>query len=396
MRNRVAATVLLGAVLLGCPHGAPPGPSDAVDLVVIAPHPDDEVLMAGGVLEQAVKARRRAAVIVLTNGDLGCFDDRDGEVRQAETVSALTALGLREDDVHFLGYPDGHLDQLGAAPLSPVAWRQPDGTCTTRATTRATRGAGRVDEHTARTGRPAPFTAPALTEDLAALLRRLAPHDVYLPHGIDAHPDHAATYVFFRRALAHLERGPVVVHRAVVHQGPCWPADCAKPYAPATPLPDLPAPLDAYRPNERVFIDGRRELELIAHYASQLGANVEQDWLAGFARRDEAFFTETLRRDTSGRWTAAETVRLTELPAVDGASLRLESGETLSVSVQAARVVLRTGDRVVAQWERIGAQPPFVFRVATRRDSNGFAEWSLWGSGEFSGTRVLHGFPVER
>lgn len=393
MRNRGVATVLLGLLLTACPHGAPPEPADAVDLVVIAPHPDDEVLMAGGVLEQAVKAGRRVAVIVLTNGDLGCFDDRDGAVRQAETVSALTALGLAEDDVHFLGYPDGHLDQLGATPLPPVAWRKPDGTCATRSTTLATRGAGHLDEHTARTERPAEFTAPALTEDLAALLRRLRPRDVYLPHGIDTHPDHAATYVFFRRALAHLARGPITVHRAVVHSGTCWPTDCAKPYAPAAPLPPLPAPLDGYRPTERVSIDGRQKLERIAHYASQFGASAQQDWLAGFARRDEAFFTETLRRDASGRWTSPETVRALEVPATDGAALRLESGEVLSVSVDERHVGLRSGERLVARWDRIGAQPPFVLRATTRRESNGYAEWSLWGAGEFSGTRVLHAFP---
>ena len=396
MRNRVAATVLLGLALSGCPRGTPPEPADAVELVVIAPHPDDEVLMAGGVLEQAVKAGRRAAVIVLTNGDLGCFDDRDGAVRQAETVAALEAIGLDEDDVHFLGYPDGHLDQLGATPLPPVAWREPNGTCGTRATTLADQGAGHVDEHTLRTGHPAPFTAPALTEDLAALLRRLAPHDVYLPHGIDAHPDHAATYLFFRRALAHLARGPVTVHRAVVHSGTCWPTDCAKPYAPAAPLPALPPPLDDYRPSERVSIDARQKLELIAHYASQFGASAAQDWLAGFARRDEAFFTETLHRDTSGRWTSPETVRAIEVPVSAGATLHLESGELLAVSVEDAAVTLRSGERVVARWDRIGAQPPFVLRATTRRESNGYAEWSLWGAGEFSGTRVLHGFPSNK
>ncbi|MEW6430947.1 MAG: PIG-L family deacetylase [Myxococcota bacterium] len=393
MRKRVAATVFLTACLLGCPHAAPAPRDETVDLVVIAPHPDDEVLMAGGVLEQAVKAGRRAAVIVLTNGDLGCFDDRDGALRQAETVSALAALGLDEDAVHFLGYPDGHLARLGATPLREVDWRAPDGTCATRRTTLATRGAGHLDEHTRRTGRPAPFTAPALTGDLAALLERLAPRDVYLPHGLDEHPDHAATYLFFRRALARLVRGPVTVHRAVVHAGPCWPTDCATSLAPDEPLPELPAPFDGYRPTERVPIEGRRKLALIAHYASQAPGGAERDWLAGFARRDEAFFTETLRRDASGRWTTVEAERTGELPIAEGATVSLESGATLAVAVTDSSVTLHADGRVVARWERIGAQPPFSLRVTTRRDANGYAEWSLWGAGEFAGTRVLRGFP---
>ncbi len=350
--------------------------------------------MAGGVLARAAAQGRRAAVIVLTNGDLGCFEDRDGARRQGETIDAISALGLREEDVHFLGFPDGYLEHLGATPLPPVAHRAPDGTCTTRETTLASRGAGRQDAHRARTGRPAPFTAGALTEELAALLQRLTPRDVYLPHGLDAHPDHAATYVYFRRALARIERGPVTVHRAVVHAGPCWPTDCGTPFGPDERLPALPAPLDGYAPTERVTVDGRQKLALIARYPSQLDGSVERNWLAGFARRDEAFFTETLRRDTSGRWVAVEATRRADLEVTDGATVRLEGDEALSVKVDEAQVILSAGEHVVARFDRLGVRAPLRLEVVTRRDSSGYAEWSLWGDDALAATTVLRRIPA--
>lgn len=308
MSRRVVASLLGCLLLAGCPRWAGPTRRPAVDVLVIAPHPDDEILLAAGVLRRAVEAGQRAAVLVLTNGDLGC--ERDGEVRQAETVAALEALGLTEDDVHFLGYPDGHLALLGEAPLPAVAHLQ-RGVCGVRAMTTAARGAGRRDVHARRTGRGAPFTAEALTGDLAALLAELAPHDVYLPHGIDAHPDHAATYVYFRRALDRLEHGPRTVHRGVVHAGRCWPTDCAQPYQPTAMMPPLPEPLAAYAPDERLPVAPAWKLRLIARFASQTGPSAEQDWLAGFARREEVFFTERLVRQASGRWVSEGSTAVT-------------------------------------------------------------------------------------
>ncbi|MCA2977910.1 MAG: PIG-L family deacetylase [Myxococcaceae bacterium] len=273
-----------------------------VDVLVLAPHPDDEVLMAGGALAAAVARGAQVAVVVVTNGDLSCA--RDGRQRQAETVTALASLGVHEAQVRFLGYPDGHLSRLGDAPLAPLERIGPDGACARADVTWATRGLGGVDERTRRTGRPAPYTAAALTEDLAAVLEALEPGDVYLPHGIDMHPDHAMTYVFFRRALDRLARAPLRAHRSVVHASdPCWPSDCRAPLSPTTPTPPLPGALGGYHPTERVPVDAARKLAAITTYRSQLEGPVESDWLAGFARTDEAFFVERYRRD-GGPWVA--------------------------------------------------------------------------------------------
>lgn len=290
--------------LMACTHRVA-GAGEEVDLLVIAPHPDDEVLLAAGAMQRAVKAGKHVAVIIVTNGDFTC--ERDGYLREAESIAALKSLGVVEADVHFLGYPDGALAKLGQVPLDPMEHRDATGQCVARTGTYADRGAGRLDEHTRRTGAPAEWTSSALTGDLAALLQRLKPHEVYVVHGIDDHPDHAMTYVYFRRALDQVDVAPAVVHRGVVHAGRCWPSDCATWFTPDARMPPLPPPLEAYTPDERRVIDAQKKLAAIGFYTSQAGTQPKLDWLASFARREEVFFTERYVR-AGQRWVQAGSI----------------------------------------------------------------------------------------
>lgn len=276
------------------------GTSDAFDLVVIAPHPDDEVLMASGLMQATVERGGRVAVIIVTNGDSGC--ERDGYLREAESSAGLATLGVKAADVHFLGYPDGALRELSKTPLPAREHRDATGECTARTGTWADRSAGRVDEHTRRTGSPAEWTSTALTGDLAALLQRLQPKEIVVTHGLDDHPDHATTYLYFRRALDTLDSAPALVHRGIVHAGPCWPsATCAVYFTPSLDMPPLPGELRDYQPLERNRIDAGKKLVAIAKHVSQAGTDPRSNWLSSFARADEVFFPERYER-VGGRW----------------------------------------------------------------------------------------------
>ncbi len=269
-------------------------------LWVLAPHPDDELLIAGEAMQAALAHHRPISVIVMTNGDLGC--GRNGHARQLETLAALASIGVPERSVHFLGYPDGYLDSLGPVPLPPVARTQQDGSCGVGDSTYASHGAGNVDVHTLRTGAPGPYVDSGPVDDLAWLLEREPPSEIITTHGIDTHPDHAMTYAYLRRALAHASITPRVL-RAIVHQGPCWPNGTGSSPCPdatltqGTPTPLLAPPLDAYVPTFRITsVDGgAAKRGAISHYTTQLDvdpSHAEQSWLSSFARTDEVFWPE--------------------------------------------------------------------------------------------------------
>lgn len=340
-------------MLTGCAHRR--------DLLVIAPHPDDEALMASGYMAKARAEGRSVSVIIVTNGDFTC--ERDGYLREAESVRALESLGVT--DVHFLGYPDGALARLGTRALDPLEHRDPTGECVARTGTYADRSEGRLDEHTARTGAPGEWTAEALTDDLVALLGRLRPREVVLPHAIDDHPDHAATYIFFRRALDRLELGvpvPQRVLRSVVHAGRCWPSDCKTTYTPALPMPPLPKALAGYAPSVRLRIDADAKLRVINTYVSQSPVDMEADWLASFARTDEVFWPETYESE-DGHWVQSP-----------------DEGEATTLEVPASwngydftETGVQLEGRTIRSWLP-------TKEIYVRREKVGaFYEWSAWG-----------------
>lgn len=105
---------------------------DVDRIVVLAAHPDDETLGAGGLLRTAAGAGIDIRVIVATDGEAG-DPDRDpvelAGLRRRELVAALRELAPAAR-LRFLGLPDGGLDRardaLGAAlrsELGPTPWR---------------------------------------------------------------------------------------------------------------------------------------------------------------------------------------------------------------------------------------------------------------------------------
>jgi len=78
-----------------------------VNVLVIAPHPDDETLGCGGTLIRHVQLGDRVSAIFLTSGELGLKQMPQEEawrVRESEAQDAAQVLGLA--DVHFLRCPD--------------------------------------------------------------------------------------------------------------------------------------------------------------------------------------------------------------------------------------------------------------------------------------------------
>jgi LmbE family N-acetylglucosaminyl deacetylase len=233
------ATLAMILLLAGCrtvallapaaPPAAAAGPvsfRDGDRILVLAPHPDDEVLGAGGVLSEAVRRGLPVRVVFLTHGDSNewsflAYRKRPvlmpggalamGALRQREAVAAAAALGVPAQDLTFLGYPD-----YGTLDIWRSHWgqRPPDRGRITRA---------RAVPYPTALRPGAPFKGEEILSDLETILREFKPTRIFVSHPADHHPDHAALYLFTRVALWDLQ-GEVAatVHPFLVHY-PGWP-----------------------------------------------------------------------------------------------------------------------------------------------------------------------------
>jgi LmbE family N-acetylglucosaminyl deacetylase len=185
-------------------------------ILVVAPHPDDDVLTAAGVILHALQAGEPVTVVYITNGENR--KTPDGRLRQTEAVAGQRRLGLAEEHLIFLGYPDAYLTQILTRCLHPD-----DGLVTAlqQSTTYGNRGLGRMDYHTYRFGQPATYNRPNIIADLADILGAKLPAHIYVPAQFDTHPDHSATYQLLKLALiaAHARTPDYVpiVHKTIVH-----------------------------------------------------------------------------------------------------------------------------------------------------------------------------------
>jgi LmbE family N-acetylglucosaminyl deacetylase len=107
---------------------APEWTPSAAHIVVVAPHPDDETLGAGGLISSCAKNGVRVTVISVTDGEGACPEvPALDQVRRRELVSAMRELGLAPADIFRLGLPDGGLPEREVELAQALAKCIPDG-----------------------------------------------------------------------------------------------------------------------------------------------------------------------------------------------------------------------------------------------------------------------------
>ena len=289
MRSAIA---LSGMVVLLLPPwsgrlaGQTPDAQEAeqLDILVIAPHPDDEAIGCGGVMLRAIKEGRRVGVVLLTGGDgypkaaaavakkaepqLAPADFlRLAAVRRRHSLDALTGIGVRAADLISLGYPDSGLQAIYEA-RDETPYRQP---FTGKS---ETYGTVIRDYHTLAHGRPAPYLRSSVLADLVEIIKAREPREIYVTNEADAHADHRTTFRFVRDAAkAAAYRGNLFSF--VVHGTP----------------PNAPDRRVVLTDTERV-----RKRALIEQYQTHLSP-VHDDLAEKFAGPEELFRLVPLKPD---------------------------------------------------------------------------------------------------
>lgn len=89
------------------------------NILIVAPHCDDEVLGCGGIMAKYARKGHNIFVVIITNGHLGApelFKKEGTEQVRAEALEAHHILGVKE--THFLDFPAPRLDSIASYKLS--------------------------------------------------------------------------------------------------------------------------------------------------------------------------------------------------------------------------------------------------------------------------------------
>ncbi|WP_224826140.1 PIG-L deacetylase family protein [Cognatishimia sp. MH4019] len=117
-------------------------------ILVLAPHPDDEILGAGGTMAKLADAGREVHVCVVTAGKPPAFSESSAATTRAEAKRAHAHIGVYE--THWMDHPAADLDSVPHKDLNA---------------------------------------------SLGALIRDIAPGTLLLPHVGDIHLDHQLIFL---------------------------------------------------------------------------------------------------------------------------------------------------------------------------------------------------------
>jgi LmbE family N-acetylglucosaminyl deacetylase len=300
LRWTASALGALATAALAAEPPAPP-PLDVAAherLLVVAPHPDDETLGAGGLIARVLERGGSARVVLVTMGDgyveavrheTGELRPRPaeyvayGERRLGEARAAMRELGGGRVRLGPLGFPDG-----GLGPLLEAHWSRAD---PERSPTTA---AERPPYREALDPRAA-YDGADLRRELVHVLRETQPTMLAFPHPLDRHPDHRATGLFTLMAVGDWldDAAPPRLLAYLVHW-PGWPPgwEQAKPDPSARRRPlVLPDSLPTLGVARTALVLSEREVALEAaalrRYVTQ--QEVMPRLLASFVRSTEPF-----------------------------------------------------------------------------------------------------------
>lgn len=280
-----------------------PNKSKRADLLIVAPHPDDDLITSAGVILRARRAGQTVRIVFMTNGDVVSMES--GLQRQDEAVKALAELEVPEENIIFLGYPDGALEDLRSSHLAPNQARAA-GNRDRQTTTFGERGLGGAEYHRHIFGAAAANNGANLRTDLTHVLSSYRPAHIFVTSEHDQHPDHRTTYRFVMDALEGARTTSPsynpTIHKTIVwndfqHQL-AWPAQ-ANPRVYFTEPPDL-TERTGLRWAERESLDVPLEMQLptltenlkwraIAAHDSQGGNN---GYIGQWVHKDEFFWVE--------------------------------------------------------------------------------------------------------
>ncbi len=262
-------------------------------ILIVAPHPDDETLGAGGIIQSALAAGADVKIVYLTRGESNEISSlfyqkkpmilttdfiKIGRVRKNEAVQAMALLGVPEKNLFFLGYPD-----LGTMSIWERFWegKKPYRSFFSRV--------NKVIHHDDLSyGKY--FRGGSVVEDFEKVISENRPTHVFVTAPFDRNLDHQAAYLFLNAALMNLrlpaENAPQV-HLYLVHSHD-WPKPHKADYeAGLDPPPSVVRPDLRWGRHDLTPAQTEKKMQALSVYQSQM--SYAKNFLLSFARKNEIF-----------------------------------------------------------------------------------------------------------
>ncbi|MEM2506527.1 MAG: PIG-L deacetylase family protein [Candidatus Aenigmatarchaeota archaeon] len=154
---------------------------DKKTAIFFAPHPDDETLGCGGTIAKKIAEGYKVLIVIMTDGRFlfkgleinnNVSPEQVKEIRKSEVLKAVKILGVLQNNVVFLDFIDGTLNENEDNAL----------------------------------------------EKVVEVLKSFSASEVYLPYEKDSHPDHVATKRVVMRAIERLGIKPTIYKYEILHK----------------------------------------------------------------------------------------------------------------------------------------------------------------------------------
>lgn len=266
-------------------------------ILILASHPDDEAIGAAGVIQKALQENIPVKIVYLTKGDNNhpsfvmnqkwlFFGPKTilmmGQRRGQEAVRGMEFLGVKKDQLVFLGYPD-----CGTEKIFTSFWdeKKPFKSMLTRVR--------QVPYEDALSPR-APYVGESVIKDLKQVIVDFKPTKIFVSHPLDSNNDHRAFPLYLYVALWDLREQIAApeIYGYLIHWGK-WPLPRGN-----NPQLSIAPPKDWLEKDAAWFSLALDEASLkkknhvISFYKTQIGYN--SSYLHTFVRKNELFASITI------------------------------------------------------------------------------------------------------
>ncbi len=256
-----------------------------MNLLVIAPHQDDEILGAFLLMHKVLERKGTVNILFATNGDHRGKDC--AHTRYYESLNALSLLGICEEHMLYLGYADTGMSKENSFLMrlrsTNEQQRSPVSSCTYHPANKET-------VHFLNMGTQAEYTGQSFLTDLVCAIRSCSPDLIAAPSIFDLHGDHHACAMYLQDALKIIKR-PVKVLSYLIHtqNEDIWP-DRKKDFLEAPEEFDGLRLISVYGSKETVSA----KRNAISCFASQ-SPLADNCFLYSFAKCNELFALEPIQ-----------------------------------------------------------------------------------------------------